>query len=137
MALSGSKPQVCYCCFLCEILTLCILIDCTLNDPQKYLLIFLSYCFLSSVDLVLPCVVCITLDNGKEPEKWREAVMQENHLRTKMTTRLRQHMSRSHKLNDLLEDSDLMRNFAKDLLCPFLHTRQRAESSSEVLCGDC
>lgn len=93
---------------------------------------FSSVFFPTSVDVVLPCPACIAIDNGLSVEEWREARMNSDHLKTKMQCRLRQHLSRVHGLKARDKEAVKLREFGKELLCPFLHTREK-ESSSEVL----
>ena len=92
------------------------------------------FCLFASVDVVIPCAKCIAVDNGLPGERWREAVMNGKHLQTHMQCRLRQHISREHGLKAREKEAIKLRQFGKQLLCPFLHTRERKESTSEVLC---
>ena len=56
--------------------------------------------------------------------------MKKEHLQTKMQARFRQHVSRVHGMKARDKDAAKLRDFGKQLICPFLHTRERSASSS-------
>lgn len=91
----------------------------------------------SSVDLIVPCSICIAVDNGFGASRWREAVMKEEHLKSKMPIRLRLHTQKEHGLKARQGDAEKVREHGKKLLCPFLHTRKIKDSSSEVILKFC
>ena len=76
--------------------------------------------------------MCIAEENGFGESRWREANMSEKHLKTKMPTRLRLHTQTKHGLKARQGEAEKVRDYGKQLLCPFLHTRQKKDSSSEV-----
>ena len=97
-----------------------------------------------SGDLVLPCCICLAVDDDLSHSDWRKSTMHKEQLQSHMLnryeflcklitfphdwtsllldcSRLRQHLARKHDMLSRNPEVECMRDYAKTLLCPLLH----------------
>ena len=84
----------------------------------------------------LPCLFCIAAYNGREVEEWKSVRLDHSHLLTRMDSRIRQHLIRTHDLRSRNPVAEQMKSRAKELLCEILHEQptENLLSSPQVKC---